>query len=126
MNKKITAAKMKDLIVAALKDHKAMDIVALNIKTITDIADYMVVCTANSTIHVKTLIEKTREKLAAVKIKSIGVEGEEIREWMLIDFGDVIVHVMLEPVRKFYALEKLWDIKPQKPRVASKKKGVKN
>lgn len=110
MKEKITSAKIKKTIVDTLKDHKAIDILALNIKTITDIADYMIVCTANSTVHAKTLIEKTREKLAAVHIKPIGIEGEDVREWMLIDFGDVIVHVMLENIRKFYALEKLWDV----------------
>lgn len=110
MKEKITAAKIKKTIIDTLKDHKAIDVLALNIKAITDIADYMIVCTANSTIHVKTLVEKVREKLATIHIKPIGIEGEGVREWMLIDFGDVIVHVMLEPIRKFYKLEKLWDV----------------
>ncbi len=126
MKKTITSAQIKKMIVDTLKEHKALNISALNIKTITDIADYMVVCTANSTVHVKTLIEKIREKIATVQIKPIGVEGEEVREWMLIDFGDVIVHVMLETVRKFYALEKLWDIKPKKLPSPSPRKSKKN
>jgi len=114
MKKNTTSAQMKKIIVDTLKDYKAVDVLALNIKTITDIADYMIIGTANSTVHVKTLIEKTREKLASINIKPIGIEGAEAREWMLIDFGDVIVHIMLENIRNFYALEKLWNISKTK------------
>jgi len=106
--KKLTAAGIKNLVVKTLKEHKANDVVALNIKELTDIADYMVICTANSTTHVKALIENTKKELAHADIAPLGIEGEDTREWMLIDFGYVIVHVMLESVRDFYDLEKLW------------------
>lgn len=108
MKKPITPAQIKKLIVDTLKDHKAVDVLAINIKPLTDIADYMIIGTANSTVHAKTLSDKTREKLASIHIKPIGIEGADTREWMLVDCGHIIVHIMLGHVRKFYDLEKLW------------------
>ena len=110
MSKQPTPAALKTTIVKVLKDNKAIDVTALNIKKLTDIADYMVICTANSTTHAKTLIEKGREKLAEINIRPLSIEGADTREWMIADFNDVVVHVMLEPVREFYALEKLWGL----------------
>lgn len=105
---KLTPAGLKKLIIQTLKYNKATDILALDIKKLTDIADYMIICTANSTPHVKTLIKKIHEKLLPLQIKPIGVEGENTYEWMLTDFGSVIVHIMLKEAREFYNLEKLW------------------
>lgn len=126
MKKKLTAAGLKTIITKTLKDNKAIDVLALNIKKLTDIADYMIICTANSTTHVKTLIEKIRAEVALSHIKPIGIEGENTREWMLADFGHIIVHVMLKPIREFYSLEELWgldEIKKNRPRTKSTKKG---
>jgi len=117
--KKITAAGLKNIVIKTLKENKAIDVLALNIKKLTDIADYMIICTANSTTHVKSLIEKLRTELALEHIKPIGIEGENTREWMLADFGHVIVHVMLKSTREFYSLEKLWgldEVKKSRPR----------
>ncbi len=125
MKKNLTAAGLKNIITKTLKDHKAIDVLALNIKKLTDMADYMVICTANSTTHVKTLIEKIRAELALSHIKPIGIEGENTREWMLADFGHVIVHVMLKPIREFYSLENLWglnEVKKNRPRTKNAKK----
>jgi len=118
--KKLTPAAMKKIIVDVLKDNKAINIEALKITKLTDIADYMVIATANSTTHVKTLISKTAEKLNSLKIKPIGTEGENGREWMLIDFGDVIVHIMLKDIREFYNLEKLWGLNKIKSKTKPK------
>jgi ribosome-associated protein len=126
MTKKITAAQIKNMITAVLKEHQAIELSVFNIKPLTDIADYMIICTANSTVHAKTLIEKVRNELGQVPIKPIGTEGDDARQWMLIDFGEVITHVMLDPIRKFYKLEKLWDIKPAKSPRPQKKQGKKN
>lgn len=108
--KKITSAGLKDIINKTLKHNKAIDIAAINIKKLTDISDYMIICTANSTTHVKTLIEKLCQQLAIGHIKPIGIEGEGNREWMLVDFGNIIVHVMLKSIREYYNLEKLWGL----------------
>ena len=110
--KKITSVALKNIISKTLKNHKAIDIVALDIKELSDMADYMVICTANSPTHTKTLVEKLRRQLALAQIKPIGIEGENTCEWMLADFGDVIAHIMLEPIREFYSLEKLWRLNP--------------
>ena len=114
--KKLTAAGLKNIATKTLKENKAIDVLALNIKKLTDIADYMVICTANSTTHVKALIEKLRADFALAHVKPIGIEGGETREWMLADFGHVIVHVMLKPIREFYSLEKLWGLNEVKRR----------
>jgi ribosome-associated protein len=112
--KKITAAGLKNIVIKILKENKAIDVLAINIKKLTDIADYMIICTANSTNHAKSLIEKLRIQIALEHIKPIGIEGENTREWMLADFGYVIVHVMLKPIREFYSLEKLWGLNEAK------------
>jgi len=119
-SKKPSSAHIKNTIVKVLKDHKAINVLALNIKPLTDIATYMIIASANSTTHVKTLIEKSCEKLAAINLKPIGIEGANTREWMLVDFGDIILHVMLENIRNFYNLEKLWGI--NKIKITSKEK----
>ena len=108
--KTLTPAKIKDAVVKTLKEYKAIDIKALNIKHLTDIADYMIITTANSTVHAKTLSDKAMKELRSLKIRAIGSEGEKSKEWMLVDFGDVILHIMLGPTRELYDLEKLWDI----------------
>ncbi|MEI8055052.1 MAG: ribosome silencing factor [bacterium] len=122
--KKITAAGLKNIAIKTLKENKAIDVLAINIKKLTDIADYMVICTANSTTHVKSLIEKIRAQLALENIKPIGIEGENTREWMLADFGCVIVHVMLKPIREFYSLEKLWGLDKIKARSKKQLKSI--
>ncbi|CAL7962540.1 Ribosomal silencing factor RsfS [Gammaproteobacteria bacterium] len=120
--KKLSAAGLKNIVIKTLKENKAIDVLAINIKKLTDIADYMIICTANSTTHVKSLIEKLRAQLALEHIKPIGIEGENTREWMLADFGHVIVHVMLKTTREFYSLEKLWGLNEvKKSRPHSKK-----
>lgn len=106
----LSPANIKKIIVETLEDNKATDVVALNIKHLTDIADYMIVCTGNSTTHVKALTDKIREKLLPSRIKPIGIEGSKSNEWMLVDFGNIIVHIMLKQEREFYNLEKLWGI----------------
>lgn len=108
--KKLTPAVLKNTAIKTLKNHKAIDILAINVKKLTDITDYMIICTASSTTHSKTLIEKVSQQLALLHIKPLGIEGENSREWMLADFGDIIIHIMLEPIREFYNLEKLWSL----------------
>ena len=114
--KKPSPAQIKTTIVKILKDNKAMNVQALKISELTDFADYIVIATANSNTHAKALANKIYDKLALLKIKPIGIEGEETREWILVDFGDVIVHIMLENIRQFYNLEKLWGLGKIKPK----------
>ena len=100
--------KWQDSIVAALEDAKAIDIVVLDVRKLTDIADYMIVASGTSTRHVAGVADKLVDHMRALGRKPIGMEGKEIGEWVLIDFGDVVAHIMRPQTRDFYNLEKLW------------------
>ncbi len=95
-------------IVSILEDHKAKDIVVLNVSDITDITDLMIICTGSSNRHIKTLADYVIVNAKKKGLEILGVEGEKEGEWILIDLVDAIVHIMLPPVREFYNLEKLW------------------
>lgn len=92
----------------ALADAKAQDIKVLDVRKVTDFTDYMIVASGTSSRHVQTLAQKIRERLREHGIKPVGSEGEQVGDWVLIDFGDVVAHVMRPQVRDFYNLEKLW------------------
>lgn len=91
-----------------LDDMKAMDIVVLDVQGITSIADYMVICSGNSTRHVKAIARELVEQAKHNGVRPLGVEGEQDSEWILVDLGDIVVHIMLPKARDFYNLEKLW------------------
>ncbi len=101
-----------DLVVEALEDVKARDIVKLDVSELTTVTDYMVVASGTSNRHVKALADAVAEKAREAGHKPAGVEGESGSEWVLLDLGDALVHVMLPSVREFYNLEKLWSISP--------------
>ena len=96
-------------IVDELDDAKAVDILELDIRPLTQIADWMVVASGTSTRHVLALAERLRAAGARQGVKPSGVEGESDGEWVLLDFGDLIVHLMLPATREFYDLEGLWN-----------------
>lgn len=92
----------------ALEDAKARDIKVLDVRKVSDFTDYMVIATGTSNRHVQSTADKVVDELRRRGVKTVGVEGEKIGDWALIDFGDVVVHVMREETRDFYNLEKLW------------------
>jgi len=92
-----------------LEDLKAEDIVSLNVKNKSSVTDMMIIASGRSTRHVKSISDNIIKKLKKIKIKPLGIEGYSKSEWILIDFGDVLVHVMHPETREFYSLEKLWD-----------------
>ena len=96
------------LVIDALDDVKAQDIVKLDVRRMTPLTDYMIVASGTSNRHVKALIENVAEKAKEAGCRPIGVEGEDGGEWVLLDLQDALVHVMLPKVREFYNLEKLW------------------
>ena len=96
-------------IVEALDDAKAANILELDIRLLTQIADWMVVASGTSTRHVRALAARLREAGVRHGLKPTGVEGENGGEWVLLDFGDLIVHLMLPATREFYDLEGLWN-----------------
>lgn len=105
-----TPDNLVELVQEALEDLKGRDIVSLDVKRITPIADWMVIASGSSDRHVKALAESVLGRAASAGLKPIGVEGEREGEWVLIDLGTVVVHVMLPRARDFYALEKLWRV----------------
>ena len=96
-------------IVDELDDAKAVDILELDIRPLTQIADWMVVASGTSTRHVLALAERLRAAGVRHGVKPSGVEGESDGEWVLLDFSDLIVHLMLPATREFYDLEGLWN-----------------
>jgi len=106
----ITSEALKDIVIEALEDRKALKICTLDVRNRTSITDIMVIASGTSTRQVKALAGNVLEKAAAQGCKPIGVEGEDYGEWILVDLGDVVVHIMLPEIREFYGLEKLWQV----------------
>jgi len=106
----MNSEKLSALVVAALDDTKAKDVVTLDVRDMTSVTDFMIIASGTSNRHVKALIENVAEKARAAGHRPIGIEGEEGSEWVLLDLQDVLVHVMLPKVREFYNLEKLWSL----------------
>jgi ribosome-associated protein len=99
---------VKDKIVAALEDVKGRDIVVLDVRKLTGMTDYMVIASGSSNRQVKALAENVQDELRGQDVRPMGTEGEDAAEWILVDYGDVVVHVMLPEARTFYDLERLW------------------
>lgn len=116
---RVNSEALTDLVVDALDDVKAKDIVRLDVRDMTTVTDYMVVASGTSSRHVKALVENVAEKAKEAGHRPVGIEGEEGGEWVLLDLQDTLVHVMLPKVREFYNLEKLWSISPAGDATAS-------
>jgi ribosome-associated protein len=101
---------LKALILGALDDMKALEVKVLDVRDLTDIADYMVIASGTSDRHVRSAAQRVVEKAKEAGFRPHGLEGLKDGDWVLIDLNEVIVHVMLPRVREFYGLEKLWDL----------------
>jgi ribosome-associated protein len=106
----LQCAELLALVMDALEDLKGVDIKVIDVSELTSITDRMVVVSGTSTRHVKALADNVALKAKQAGNPALGVEGAAAAEWILIDLGDVVVHVMLPAVREFYALEKLWSV----------------
>ena len=98
---------------AALEDVKAKDILAIDVSLISNVADAIVIASGTSTRHIKALADNVAEEARKAGFRPLGVEGERDAEWILIDLGFVVVHVMLPTARRFYDLESLWRAAPE-------------
>jgi len=100
--------KLLQLILSTLDEYKAKDVVNLDVRELTDIADNMVICSATSARHSSTLAEQVVMAAKHNDCQPLGVESDTRKEWILVDLGDVVIHIMQPKVREFYSLEKLW------------------
>ena len=104
--------KLSRTTVDALEDIKGRDIVVLDVRKLTSLFDKIVIATADSTRQAKALSNNVQEKVKAIGAKVYGVEGEQVGEWVLVDLGAVIVHIMQPAIRQHYNLEELWNARP--------------
>lgn len=112
------------LCVEAALDKKAEEPVILDIRKLTSVADYFVICHGTSTRQVQAIAENIIEKLAKAGVRLLGEEGMPECKWVLLDATDVVVHIFDEPVRRFYDLEKLWIHAKEVKLPAKLKKGI--
>ena len=110
MEEAIDASKLKDLVLFAVNERKGLDPVALDVSTLTEIADYMVVVSGTSNRHVKAVVDNVLDVVKARGAQVLGVEGRNGNDWVLVDLADVVVHVMRAEARAFYDLERLWEV----------------
>jgi len=99
----------------ALEELKAKETVEIDVRGKTSVCDFMVVTSGTSSRHVKSIADEVVKHSKRLGVQPLGVEGEREAEWVLVDLGDVVVHVMLPRVREFYALERLWTVGDQPP-----------
>jgi ribosome-associated protein len=98
------------LALSVLDDMKAQRINSIDVSDLTSISDYMIFCTGTSSRHARSIVDKISEKAKRSKHTILGIEGYDSAQWILIDLGAVIVHVMLDEVRTFYKLDDLWSV----------------
>lgn len=99
---------LKQLVITAIEDLKGENIVVLDVSDKTSVTDLMIIASGTSSRHVKSIADNVVEEAKKAGVMPLGMEGETQSEWVLVDLGDVLVHVMQPQVREFYDLEKLW------------------
>ena len=111
----MTSDELRQLAVEALDDLKGINIVSMDVSELTDVMDYLVIASGSSNRHVKSLATNVSVEVKKRGLMPLGIEGEQGGEWVLVDLGDVVVHVMLPDTRDLYDLERLWsDHHPQR------------
>lgn len=110
---------LRGRVLAALEELKARDIRVIDVRGKTSIADILIIASGTSTRHVKSLADEVVKFVKKAGMMPLGVEGEREAEWVLVDLGDIIVHVMLPRIREFYGLERLWTVGDDLPAAAN-------
>ncbi|WP_114239171.1 ribosome silencing factor [Dyella sp. C9] len=108
--KSATTAVLRKHVIDALDELKAKDVREIDVRGKTSIADLLVIASGTSARHVKSIADEVVKFAKKAGVMPLGVEGEQEAEWVLVDLGDVIVHVMLPRIREFYGLERLWTV----------------
>jgi ribosome-associated protein len=99
---------LRELVRNALDDMKARDITELDVRGKSSVTDYMVIASGTSKRHVMSVAQEVLDKVKEAGLQPMGTEGQNSGDWILVDLGDVIVHVMMPDARSFYDLERLW------------------
>jgi len=108
------SALIKDIIVSALEDAKGNDITVIEVTHLTQVTDFMIIVTGTSNRHIQTIAETAFKNAQEQGYEKIGIEGLGKSEWVVVDFADVVLHVMSPAAREHYNIEGLWDIAPEK------------
>jgi ribosome-associated protein len=106
---------MSDLnksIINALENLKGQEIVTLDVSQLSDVMDTLIIASGTSSRHARSLAENLVEETKKAGFRALGIEGLETGDWVLVDYGDTVVHVMQDETRNYYELEKLWSMKP--------------
>lgn len=99
---------LTEFVVHKIEDMKGRDIIVLDVSEQSSITDVMVICSGNSKRHVQSIADNVAAEARGAGYRPLGIEGKDSGEWILVDMGDCIIHVMQENAREFYQLEKLW------------------
>jgi ribosome-associated protein len=97
----------------AALDHKAIDLAILEVKKLSSFADYFVISSGSSDRQVQAIASHVEEKLGKQGLHPLGIEGKREGRWVLLDYGDVVIHIFYQPIREFYDLERLWSDAPK-------------
>lgn len=108
----MTTEQLNDLIVKVLDDLKGKDIVTLDVRELSDVMDTLIIVSGTSNRHVKSMVDHVVDAAKSAGFRPLGIEGKDGSEWVLVDFGDTVVHAMLPTTREFYDLERLWQLEP--------------
>ena len=108
MKKLLSSKALVEKITGFLEEKKAIDIEVINIQEVTILADYFVICNGTSTTHIKAIADELEFKMAEAGYKYLHKEGYNSARWILMDYGDIVVHIFHEEDRSFYNLERLW------------------
>jgi ribosome-associated protein len=106
--------KLKELIIKLLEDKKGEEILPIDLRKKVDFADYFLLCSAHSTKHAQGLADYVTLELKKIGIMPLSVEGMEQGNWIVLDYGSIVVHIFYEPIRRLYNLEELWLDQPQR------------
>jgi len=96
------------IIVKSIIEKKGRDVVALDLRELTTITEYFVICSGSSSIHTRAIAEHVEESCKREGIRPLGIEGFDVGKWILIDYCDIVVHIFMDETRWFYDLERLW------------------
>lgn len=101
---------LRELVRNALEEIKARDITEIDVRGKSSVTDYMVIASGTSRRHVMSVAQELLEKVKEAGVRPLGTEGQEVGDWILVDLGDLVVHVMMPDARSFYDLERLWQM----------------